>query len=395
MTSRNTGVFCALKGGAAASALIASATAAFAGGLDRSGQNTSIIFQDGRYLELAASFTSPSVDGEGELSLPGPFPPAGAYPTTTGSAQDSYWNIRGGYKADINEKLSYAVIIDQPYGANANFEGGSLDLSSLGAGSTSSPLNGTFGTFNSEALTGLLRYKIGGGFSVHGGVTVLRASAKSANTLLAYEVSGETDPGFGVVVGGAYEIPEIALRIAATYHSAIDADVTYDETITTAAGTSSQSTDDTLSFPQAVNISVQSGVNEKTLVFANFRWADYENFDITPPTYETATGGSLVSYGDPGIDASVGVARRITEKLALIGTLSWQPETGTDDPSLLSPTDGRIGYALAARYSTEFYDLTVGGQYTDLGDESFAAPTAFDFKDNSAFTLGASIGLKL
>ncbi|MEL6677559.1 MAG: hypothetical protein AAFQ51_02565 [Pseudomonadota bacterium] len=390
MKTKTFGAARALKTGVAASALVAIAGGALAGGLDRSGQNTSIIFQDGRYLEFVGSYTNPSVEGEGALSIPG----VGVVPSTTGSAQDSYWNLRGGYKSDITESLSYALIIDQPYGANANFQGGTITTA---AGTSPNPLNGTSGTFHSEALTGLLRYKIGSGFSVHGGVTVLRAFAQSENTLLAYEVSGETDPGVGLIIGGAYEIPEIALRLAATYHSAIEADVSYTEV---QGGTTTKS-NDTLTFPQAVNVSVQSGVNEKTLVFANFRWADYENFDITPPVFAGlpdpagGTRGSLVSYGDPGIDASVGVARRITDSVALIGTLSWQPVTETDNPSLLSPTDGRIGYALAARYSTEAYDLTVGGQYTDLGDESFAAPTEYDFKDNSAFTIGASIGLKL
>jgi long-subunit fatty acid transport protein len=70
----------------------------------------------------------------------------------------------------------------------------------------------------------LLRFRIDENFSLHGGVRTVTASGvydvPSAVTQgQPYESEYSSDTGMGYVLGGAYERPDIALRVALTYSS--------------------------------------------------------------------------------------------------------------------------------------------------------------------------------
>jgi long-chain fatty acid transport protein len=138
---------------ATASTIAIGATGAFAGGIDRSGQGVGLLFEPGRVLELSYGSVNPTVEGTDVLGAP------------TGDVADNYAQVSLSYKYDINDKLSFALNIDQPFGANIEY-------------AASSPLlGGTIASASSEAVTGLLRYKINENFSVHGGLRAQRASA--------------------------------------------------------------------------------------------------------------------------------------------------------------------------------------------------------------------------
>ena len=91
---------------AASAALLASTALAQAGGLDRNQLGTGVLFEEGTYAELGYSFVNPTVSGV-----------LRAAPVPSGDMADSYSITTLSYRTEFNENLSFALIIDQPYGA--------------------------------------------------------------------------------------------------------------------------------------------------------------------------------------------------------------------------------------------------------------------------------------
>ena len=91
----------------ALTALASTTSMAHAVGLDRSGQRIGVLFETGNHVELRFGFTSPSLDGVA-------IPLAGGAPT--GNVADDFLIVSGGIKFDVNDKLSFAIIGDEPYG---------------------------------------------------------------------------------------------------------------------------------------------------------------------------------------------------------------------------------------------------------------------------------------
>ena len=92
--------------------LLLSASWAAAGGLDRTSQPIGILFEDGSYAELSFGFPPPTLEGE--------FPLNG---TSSGDVGESFVTPVLAFKADIDDHLSYAVIFEQPFGADVSYSG--------------------------------------------------------------------------------------------------------------------------------------------------------------------------------------------------------------------------------------------------------------------------------
>ena len=229
----------------AAIATLAGTGTALAGGLDRSGQNIEILFEPGNIVELSLGYVRPHVTGRDVALFGG---------RKTGNVADSFYQGGIAYKQDINDALSFAFIIDQPYGANIDYDAATATDGSIALG-------GTEATLDSVAYTGLLRYKFNDRFSVHGG---LRAQQLNANVTLqgaaygplgagdGYNVDFDGDTAYGYQLGASYEIPEIALRVSATYFSEIDHDLKSRERTPLGRVPGTSNTETTT--PRAVNI---------------------------------------------------------------------------------------------------------------------------------------------
>ncbi|MDZ4095159.1 MAG: outer membrane protein transport protein [Paracoccaceae bacterium] len=360
----------------AISALALSAGAASAGGIDRSGQGIGALFEKGNYFEFSLGAINPSLTGTDVAAFGG---------GSTGSVADDFVVGTLSYKRDLTETLSAALIFDQPFGADILFA------------PTSVALGGTNATAETYALTGLLRYKLNGGFSVHGGIRAQRARGSIGLKGLAYgpvngyNVTLATDTAFGYVVGVAYEKPEIALRVALTYNSEIDHDF---DTVETLGGNIIGVTATEVTTPQSVNLDFQSGVAKDTLVFGSVRWTDWSKFLIDPATFTNVTGGGLVSLDD-SVTYTLGVGRRFTENWS--GALSFAYEDPKDRlVSPLAPSTGRKSVSLAAIYTKDAIKVTTGVSYIKLGN-AFAETGTPDvarseFNDSDAVAFGVKVG---
>jgi long-subunit fatty acid transport protein len=354
-----------------AASLLASASGAFAGGFDRSGQSIDAIFEDGNYAEL--SFGSISPDTEGTQVADG---------STSGNVTDTYTQAGAAIKYDFDDKLSFALVIDQPYGADVNY--GEADPSYLFTGSTA--------TIDATSITSVLRYKFNDRFSVHGGLRNTSVSGDvTIPVFVGYNLETSTERDWSYLVGAAYEIPEIALRAAITYNSEINIDFATQES--SLAGTRSDPLAVTL--PQSVNLDFQTGIAANTLLMASVRWVDWTSTSITTDLFTASSGGAasdIVSYDDDTITYSLGIGRKFNDKWSGSFTIGYEASTGGFSANL-GPTDGFLSASVGARYqATDTIAISGGITYVEIGDATTnLVVTEGDFTDNSAVGAGLKI----
>lgn len=81
----------------------------------------------------------------------------------------------------------------------------------------------------------------------------------------------------GWLLGGSYQIPEIALKAAITYRSKIKYDFQVDENIFGEPLQYTAPAKTKVETPQSVNIDFQTGIAEKSLAYMSLRWVNWKN----------------------------------------------------------------------------------------------------------------------
>ncbi|OWY06789.1 outer membrane protein transport protein [Thioclava sp. IC9] len=351
-------------------ALAIGAGAAHAGGVERSTQSVGILFEQGNYGEVSFGAFNPDVSGT-----------VGGGALKSGDMAPGYGTLSLGYKQALNDQWDLAVIFDQPVGAKVNYPSG-----------TGYPIAGSTATIKSAAITALARYKMPNNISVYGGLRSESVSGKASLYLggenyYNLDTSQETD--FGYVIGAAWEKPEIAARVALTYNSKIDHD--FSATETSAMGTNNTTFETTV--PESVNLEFQTGIMKDTLLMGSVRWVHWTQFDITPPNYQTITGGaSLVDYSDNTITYNLGVGRRFNDQWSGAIMFGYEKHTGKPTGNL-GPTDGFKSVSLAASYqATQNIKVTGGVRYVDIGDAT-TSTIGGDFSGNDGWGAGLRVGI--
>lgn len=357
-------------------ALLMTTSMAHAVGLDRSAQNIGIIFQDGNYAELSFGYVMPEIDGNDLAAFGG---------ADTGNVAEDYSILGLGYKTDINDQISFSLIVDEPYGADILYPTGE-----------SLTLGGTAATLDSVAFTGVLRYKLNDNVSFHGGI---RAQAIEGEVTLAggayaglngYNVVLDRDVGYGYAIGAAYEIPDIALRVALTYFSEIEHEFDTTESVRGAAVPTVNPTEVTT--PQAVNLDFQTGIAADTLLFGSIRWAEYSVVKVSPDFFSSRTGGGSLTDIEDGFGYTLGVGRRFSDVWSGSFSVGYEPE-GDDLVSPLAPTNGNYSVGVGGQYTMDNVILSGGVRYIVPGDASpqTSGAARAEFTDNSAVAVGFKV----
>lgn len=95
-------------------------TGAFAAALDRSGQPMNAFFQEGNYFEAGLSVLDPTVSGKEANNTP---IQNGGVSRNVDDMGNSYIFPTAALKLQPHEKVSVALLYDQPFGANAEYSG--------------------------------------------------------------------------------------------------------------------------------------------------------------------------------------------------------------------------------------------------------------------------------
>ncbi|CUH48253.1 OmpP1/FadL family transporter [Ruegeria atlantica] len=363
-----------------ACAVCVGATGAYAGGLDRSGQGVNILFEEGSVVQFRLGYANPDVSGEQNG-------------VDSGNIAKSFWTPHLAYKHSFTDQLDFALIYDEPYGADVEYPSNyPLSQNPLAAfGGRTDVLRAKADV---DAITALVRYKFDGGFSAIGGIRAQRAKATVAVPVVAgYEFESGSEVDFGYVVGVAWERPEIAARVALTYNSKITHDFDSTESINrrpppVPAPLVTAQTETEVVTPQSVNLDFQTGVAPKTLLFGSIRWVDWPQTVLAPPVYTAAAQQNLVDYADDTFTYTLGLGYKFTEEFS--GAISAGYETSSGSAvSNLGPTDGFWSLGVGGTYSFEQAQISGGIRYTDIGDAT--TTTGGEFSGNSAWSVGLQL----
>lgn len=366
---------------------VLTAGGALAGGIERSHSPYAILWEKGNYAELSFGHLSPKASGTFTHPL------AGAL--GSGDILPSYNQTSVAVKYAIRPDLDLALVIDQPMGAKINYPTG------IQSGAAPYPIGGSNARIDSHALSALLRYRINENWSIHGGLKAQRTKGEVEifNPNLpggqyGMKTSSETDLGF--LLGTAYERPDIALRVALTYQSAITHDFRATETLPRAGVT--RETGFKTKTPQSLTLDVQSGIAADTLVFGSLRWREWSAFNITPPFYSSFgssdpqnANNSLVAYPRNVVTLNLGVGRKFTENFS--GSISVGYEKANDfRTSNLGPHNGMKSLTIGGSYAKDNWKLSGGVTYAKLGEATTYLPIGGSFNDNKLLAVGLKLG---
>ena len=373
-------------------ALSLTATAAAAGGLDRTGQPITLLFEKGNYAEFSVGRAQPDVTGTDVTNL-------NPFGTPSGEVAQDFTQFGAGLKYQLNDQVSFALIYDQPWGSDVSYPTADANPTTPG----SILLGGTEAFADSDALTGLVRYQFNDTWSIHGGLRYQRIDGRirlrgaAYGPYSGYDIALDRDAAVGWVAGAAYEIPDIALRVALTYQSEIEHDFASTETLAGLPGSLTGTKD--VKTPQSVNLDFQSGIAEDTLLFGSIRWADHSETQLLTTAIATPFGtlpsANLIDLSDT-ITYNLGVARQFSENWAGSVSLGYEAADSDDLVSPLAPTNGFKSISLGLQYTQGNMKVSGGVRYTDLGD-AFAETGTPDvaraaFTDNDAVSFGLKVG---
>ncbi len=380
-------------------ALCLAPASAMALGLDRSGQPVEVLFEDGNYFQFSVSRVFPSVDGTDTLGF------------DTGNVAEDFNQIGAGVKFQLTDELSLGFIAGQPYGVDVEYPD---DRSLL--------LGGTIAQADSSELLAIARYEFTDNFSVHGGLRYtwleadVRLSGLAYGGLNGYEVSLDRDGDMGVVAGIAYERPEIALLVALTYFGKTEHQHDTRETLNgvgvgdipaAALGlpVNPFSTESTtvVETPEAINLDFQTGLNERTLLFGQIRYAWYGDVLVSPTFYDAAdqpaSPNTSLTQVEDNYAVTLGIGRALTEDLSGAISVRYVAKDDDDLVSPLSPINGQTALNLGLSYDVnEQVTISGGLRYAWLGDAEPETGTPdvarADFEDNHLIGIGLQLGYR-
>jgi long-chain fatty acid transport protein len=258
-------------------ALLLTATAATAGGIDRTGNPYAVLFEEGNHVQLSFSSVTPDVTGAYLATFGG---------GSTGNMAEAYVSAGAALKFGLTDSIDVGLFINQPYGANALYPDGAY--TGLGA------------DWESNQVALVLKYQATSNISVYGGARSIESSATiaipdllirsglnaaatnpatpaavAANAgalaggapagTLAYTATANADRQTSYIAGVAYERPDIALRVALTYESGYTHAFATTEAIAAVPSVSGDTTTE-IEIPQSVKLDFQSGIAADTLL---------------------------------------------------------------------------------------------------------------------------------
>lgn len=351
-------------------------TSAIAGGFDRGGVNIDQLFDTdrftvaGQYTYVNADRTLSNIVREGV--------PAGAAPNRV-DVENSFSVPRIGIKADLTDNIACLASYSEPFGADSENGFGNL----LSASSTSIEFNTKdygltcaykFGAGTTSVGDAFSRVIVGGSYMEADALQIREsllfgappATAPQPGNTASFDVEDNT---YGWRAGIAYEIPDIALRASLVYNSRYDLNFIGTQDNSQFAGgliidgvTFFPGIGLSTEIPEAIDLKFQTGINETTLLFASFRWQNWSEIDVVPVQNGSSDFLALEPGYEDGYTASIGIGKRINEKLRARVGLTW--DNGTS---------------------------TVSGSQTDTW--TLSGGFAYDIKENVEWNIGAAIGI--
>jgi long-chain fatty acid transport protein len=355
-------------------AVLATGTA-LAGGFDRTGQDTSIMLKEGSLVEITSVSVNPKITGT----------QTGAA-SATGEVAPNYNFTNVGFRTNVSDNFAIAIIQENPFGVDVDYT----------LGTPGASWSGLKAEVESSSTTLLTSYDMDN-VTVYGGLKNQSLSASATNPLLAgYTITSTADSSLGYVLGVAIENPEIAMKVALTYHSKINHDIAIIENhalITATPGTLETTT------PESFNLDFQTGIAENTLLFGTIRQVKWTQMALCPAAYKALTnlsappGVCLKEFKDNTTSYTLGLGRKFSDHWS--GAVTYGKESASNNKvSALAPTNGYDKMGLGVTYTGEQATVTLGMQKVNNGDVTIASPVPASFTSNTTVVTAVKIGYK-
>ncbi|AJQ92485.1 OmpP1/FadL family transporter [Gynuella sunshinyii] len=405
-----------------AAAISALASTTIAGGFDNSGQPFDIILGTGNEITIMTYSTTVELTGKANSnSIVG-----GSYNSADVKLDDvasDYMSLQVGARLAITDSIACAFQTDEPYKTHTKIADESLSYfdGASGANAKEDEEHTPIETeVTSNAWTVACGYGIQMGKSrltffagpkfqnIHAvfssdmmndlaAASVPGGLATGENDNISYDMGTSYEAGY--VAGIGYEIKDIALKIGVFYHSPID--YTIKGTVTGGAGiqtlqnrVATDSVKADLSTPASWNLTLQTGIWPKWLVFGNLHWSAWSELDSLNVTSKTNSDGAgdndydvdLGLFSNDTLDYRFGVGHQVTDKLVMAASYSSTVKLGDEDlpdgvdsDSLRQPRGDSYTLSLGGRYAlSDNFSLSAGLGYTNLDKTTV---------DNGSFTV--------
>ncbi|MDO7435071.1 outer membrane protein transport protein [Acinetobacter baumannii] len=391
-----------------------------ASALEQSGQSILPFLEAGNYAEANAFAVDPSVSGvvhdRPDLVRPN-------QSRNTGDIGQDNQFYTAALKLQLTDQFSFGLLYDQPFAAKTEYP--VLPNNSY---SDETSREGTSVNVKSQNLSFILGYSPIKNFQVYGGPVYQSVEGDVSFRGMAYteafngyNAKFKEQGELGWLVGGSYQIPEIALKAAVTYRSKIKYDFQVDENIFGEPLQYTAPAKTKVETPQSVNVDFQTGIAEKTLAYLNLRWVNWKKFNIRPAQYDaltalymdTLTGGAykqgidLDSYQKDQYSVTLGLGQQLTDRWSIASDIGW--DSGSGHPaSTLGPVNGFWSFGLGAQFNpAPNYFIAAGVKYFWLGDTKAEGGGYFlpiegikefseqaEFKDNHAIAYAIKFGYR-
>ncbi|MDC5263799.1 transporter [Acinetobacter baumannii] len=390
-----------------------------ASALEQSGQSILPFLENGNYAEANLFAVDASVSGivndRADLVRD-------HQSRDTGDIAESTKFYTAAIKLQLTDRLGFGVLYDQPFSADIKYPARSNnsyfdnDISHEGTSVKAD-------TQNLSLLFGYSPYQY---FQIYGGPVYQTVKANVAlrgnaytQAFNGYNAKFKQQGEVGWLLGGSYQLPDIALKAAITYRSKIKYKFQVEEDIFGEPLKLVENEKTKLETPASLNIDFQTGISEKSLVYMNLRWVNWKEFETRPPQYgalseilmkdltngEYIQGFKLDSYQNDQYSATLGIAHQFTEKWSTSTDVSW--DSGTGNPaSTMGPIKGSWSLGLGVQFNpAKNYFITGSLKYFWLGDTKTEDGTYYlpiegikpyaeqaNFKNNHAIAYGLKFG---
>ncbi|AVF08398.1 outer membrane protein transport protein [Acinetobacter baumannii] len=390
-----------------------------ASALEQSGQSILPFLENGNYAEANLFAVDSSVSGvvndRADLVRD-------HQSRDTGDIAESTQFYTAAIKLQLTDRLGFGVLYDQPFSADIKYPARSNnsyfdnDIS----------YEGTSVKANTQNLSLLFGYSPYQHFQIYGGPVYQTVKANVAlrgnaytQAFNGYNAKFKQQGEVGWLLGGSYQLPDIALKAAITYRSKIKYQFQVEEDIFGEPLKLVENEKTKLETPASLNIDFQTGISEKSLVYTNLRWVNWKEFETRPPQYgalseilmkeltngEYIQGFKLDSYQNDQYSATLGIAHQFTEKWSTSTDVSW--DSGTGNPaSTMGPIKGSWSLGLGVQFNpAKNYFITGSLKYFWLGDTKTEDGTYYlpiegikpyaeqeNFKNNQAIAYGLKFG---
>ena len=428
-------------------ALAVTASSAHAGGIERSNNDYGFLFTRNDQLQLSFSHVMPELSGTYSSDLTA----AGGGEDSTGNMLTDYSNYSLAYKNDFTEKLSFGMYVNNPYGAGAEYTQGvysgltadwdsdqialvgkyritdrvsvfggaryvesqaditipdllvrsSVGRNAQGLGAQAQALGaeaqalgaqaqaaGAAGDLATAQELGARAEALGAQAQALGGqAQTLGAAAQDFGTSMEFNASGNRVGDWGAILGVAYEIPDIALRVALSWQSEIEHNFGTSESIP-GLGIDVSGGETKVTMPQVVALDFQSGIAPGTLLYGQVKWTEWSKWEVRTPQYDTATGGAVTGFDNDRTTWKLGVGRAFSDDLSGFAQVTYEAQNG-DTVSRLAPRDGFVSLGIGGQYKMDNMTLRGGIEYAWIGDAEDASGVKYE--DNTALGIGVSL----